>query len=81
MSSAYVNAVLKEAHERLYPCHMDAKELLSKMEKLSDEELEKATPSIIKDHPNPYTFTKLLAEHEVSNSGLPAAIVRPSMSK
>ncbi|XP_058799063.1 putative fatty acyl-CoA reductase CG8306 [Phymastichus coffea] len=79
VSSAFVNAVLKEAHERLYPCHMDAKELLSKMEKLTDEELEKATPSIIKDHPNPYTFTKLLAEHEVANSGLPAAIVRPSM--
>lgn len=81
MSSAYVNSTLNEAHERVYPAPMDVKELLKKVEDLSDEELNAATLSIIKDHPNPYTFTKHLAEHEIVNSKLPATIVRPSMSK
>ncbi|XP_001601168.1 putative fatty acyl-CoA reductase CG8306 [Nasonia vitripennis] len=79
VSSAYVNSTLSEAHERVYPAPMDVKELLRKVEELSDEELNAATPSIIKDHPNPYTFTKQLAEHEIANSKLAAAIVRPSM--
>ena len=81
VSSAYVNSTLKEVQERLYPPPMDVKDLLKKIEELSDEELDNATPSIVKDHPNPYTFTKHLAEHEVANSKLPSVIVRPSMSK
>lgn len=38
---------------------------------------------IIKEHPNSYTFTKNLAEHEVKKANVlfPTAIVRPSMSK
>lgn len=50
------------------------------MEKLDDATLEAETPNILKDHPNSYTFTKHLAEHEVQNGRIPAAIVRPSMS-
>ncbi|KAJ8687689.1 hypothetical protein QAD02_023483 [Eretmocerus hayati] len=79
VSSAYVNSTLKEAHERLYTAPIDVKELLKKVQELSDEQLNDATPSIIKDHPNPYTFTKHLAEHEVANARLPSAIIRPSM--
>lgn len=38
---------------------------------------------LLKDHPNTYTFTKHLAEHEVANvsSKFPCGIVRPSMSE
>lgn len=38
---------------------------------------------LLKDHPNTYTFTKHLAEHEVNKcaSKFPCGIVRPSMSK
>ena len=38
---------------------------------------------VLADHPNTYTFTKALAEHEVAQgfNWFPAAIVRPSMSK
>jgi hypothetical protein len=59
---------------------MDVKELLQKVKQLNDNELNDATADIIKDHPNPYTFTKHLAEHEIANSKLPAVIIRPSMS-
>ena len=71
---------VREVYERLYTPPIEANELIKIHSLLSDEELEKATPSIIKDHANPYTLTKQLAEHEVANSNLPAAIIRPSMS-
>lgn len=51
------------------------------MDKLTDEELEAETPKILGDHPNTYTITKHMAEHEVQKrqSEFPCAIVRPSM--
>jgi fatty acyl-CoA reductase len=63
------------------PC--DAEELISTVKKLSDEELEEKTPELLGDHPNTYTITKHLAEHEIKGvEGLfPCTIVRPSMSK
>jgi len=44
---------------------------------------ELSSPRLLKDHPNTYTFTKHLAEHEVANvaSKFPCGIVRPSMSE
>lgn len=38
---------------------------------------------ILGRHPNCYTFTKALAEHEVAKSikSFPSCIIRPSMSK
>lgn len=81
VSSAYVNSVLRECHEKLYPPPADVEELLKLVKESDDTNLKEETGKIIKDHPNPYTFTKHLAEHEVANSDLPATIVRPSMSK
>ncbi|XP_003704946.1 putative fatty acyl-CoA reductase CG8306 [Megachile rotundata] len=79
ISSAYVNSVLSEVDEHVYPPPFDVNELLRLIEKLDDASLIAETPNIIKDHPNSYTFTKHLAEHEVKNGRVPAAIVRPSM--
>ncbi|XP_076237680.1 putative fatty acyl-CoA reductase CG8306 [Calliopsis andreniformis] len=79
VSSAYVNAVLLEVDEHVYPAPYDVNELLKLVEKLDSATLEAETPNILKDHPNSYTFTKHLAEHEVKNGRVPAAIVRPSM--
>ncbi|XP_063697146.1 putative fatty acyl-CoA reductase CG8306 [Culicoides brevitarsis] len=83
VSSAYVNSYLLETEEILYPAPTDAEKLIELVNKSSDEELEKITPTILKDHPNTYTITKHLAEHEVNkcvaklNAGV--GIVRPSM--
>ncbi|XP_015184071.1 PREDICTED: putative fatty acyl-CoA reductase CG8306 [Polistes dominula] len=79
VSSAYVNSMLSDVDEKIYPAPADVKEVLKMVEELSDKELEEKTPKILGDHPNSYTFSKHLAEHEVANSSLPSAIVRPSM--
>lgn len=61
----------------------DPEKLIELVEKLSDEELEKETPKLLGDHPNTYTITKHMAEHEILKleGRVPCAIVRPSMSK
>lgn len=62
---------------------MDSDELIATVKKLCFEELERKTPQILGDHPNTYTITKHMAEHEIQKveSSIPCAIVRPSMSK
>ncbi|CAD1470270.1 unnamed protein product [Heterotrigona itama] len=79
VSSAYVNSTLNEVEEYVYPAPYDVNELVGLMEKLDLETLKAETPNIIKNHTNAYTFTKHLAEHEIKNGHIPAAIVRPSM--
>ncbi|XP_050316359.1 putative fatty acyl-CoA reductase CG8306 [Anthonomus grandis grandis] len=81
VSSAYVNSYLLEADEILYPLPRDPEELIAMVAKLSPEELEKETPIILGDHPNTYTITKHMAEHEIKKCEalFPCTIVRPSM--
>ncbi|XP_044737819.1 putative fatty acyl-CoA reductase CG8306 [Chrysoperla carnea] len=81
VSSVYVNSYKLEASEQLYPKPADPEEIIRLVNELSEKELDAKTPEILRDHPNTYTFTKHLAEHEVNNSAgqIPCAIVRPSM--
>lgn len=81
ISSAYVNSVLHDVQEKLYPPPANVEEFLKMVERTDESVLKEETKNIIKGHPNPYTFTKHLAEHEVANSNLPVTIIRPSMSK
>lgn len=81
VSSAYVNSYRSEAEEVIYPLATDAEELIATVKKLSKEELQSQTPEILGDHPNTYTITKHMAEHEIQKceSLFPCSIVRPSM--
>ncbi|XP_044017830.1 putative fatty acyl-CoA reductase CG8306 isoform X1 [Aphidius gifuensis] len=79
VSSAYVNSFLLETKEQIYPAPADVVELLKLSNELDTNALEAKSPELLKDHPNSYTFTKHLAEHEVVNGKVPAGIVRPSM--
>ncbi|XP_017148619.1 putative fatty acyl-CoA reductase CG8306 [Drosophila miranda] len=81
VSSAYVNAYLTEVEEKLYPSPDDPEKIIQLAETLNDEALKALEKKLLKDHPNTYTFTKHLAEHEVANaaSSFPCGIVRPSM--
>ncbi|XP_043288458.1 uncharacterized protein [Venturia canescens] len=79
VSSAYVNSFLLDVKEQIYPAPMNVDELLKLVEETDEAALNAATPKIIKDHPNAYTFTKHLAEHEIVKANLRSAIVRPSM--
>lgn len=81
VSSAYVNSTLQNVDEILYPAPADANTIVKLTNELDIATLKTKTPEILKGHPNPYTFTKLLAEHEVANGKLPASIIRPSMSE
>lgn len=83
VSSAYVNSFLVECDEILYKAPTDAENLINLVEKSTDEELEAKLSSLLGEHPNAYTFTKHLAEHEVHKAAgtFPCGIVRPSMSK
>nr|UEV87814.1 fatty acyl reductase 7 [Maruca vitrata] len=82
VSSGYVNSYLREAHERVYPApETDAEKVVSLVATLSDEALDEVESKVLGDHPNTYTYTKHLAEHEVSACAdlFPCTIVRPTM--
>lgn len=83
VSSAYVNSFLLETEEILYPAPDDAEKVIDLAKSLTEEALNEMTPDLLKNHPNTYTFTKHLAEHEVNKCAgkFPCGIVRPSMSK
>lgn len=83
VSSAYVNSYLVECEEILYPAPEDAEKVIELARTLNDEELNAKQASLLGEHPNTYTFTKHLAEHEVDKCAarFPCGIVRPSMSK
>lgn len=83
VSSAYVNAYLVECDEILYPAPANPENIIEMVQSLSEEELLAKQASVLGEHPNTYTFTKHLAEHEVAKcaSQFPCGIVRPSMSK
>lgn len=81
VSSAYVNSYLLETKEIIYPLPMKSEALIETVNTLSPEKLEEKTPEILGDHPNSYTITKHMAEHEIANVQelFPCTIVRPSM--
>lgn len=81
VSSAYVNSYLLETHEKLYDKPEDTEKVISLVDTLNDEALQTVEPKLLKTHPNTYTFTKHLAEHEVASYAekFPCTIVRPSM--
>ncbi|KAH8404100.1 hypothetical protein KR215_009787, partial [Drosophila sulfurigaster] len=81
VSSAYVNSYITEVEEKLYPSPDDPEKIIQLAETLNDDALKELEPKLLKDHPNTYTFTKHLAEHEVAKvaSKFPCGIVRPSM--
>uniref|UniRef100_A0A1B0ARB9 Fatty acyl-CoA reductase n=1 Tax=Glossina palpalis gambiensis TaxID=67801 RepID=A0A1B0ARB9_9MUSC len=81
ISSAYANSYITEVEEKLYPAPDDPEKIIDLTETLNEEALSKLEADILKDHPNTYTFTKHLAEHEVAKvaAKFPCGIVRPSM--
>lgn len=81
VSSAYVSSFITDVQEKLYPAPENAEKVIDLAQSLSDAALEQLTPGLLKDHPNTYTFTKHLAEHEVDKYAkqFPCSIVRPSM--
>jgi fatty acyl-CoA reductase len=70
-----------EIREKVYPIQFDAFTMTDKIVAMTIEEADLATPHLIGNHPNTYTFTKCIAEHILmeEKGDLPYAIVRPSI--
>uniref|UniRef100_A0A1B6D9A9 Fatty acyl-CoA reductase n=1 Tax=Clastoptera arizonana TaxID=38151 RepID=A0A1B6D9A9_9HEMI len=82
VSSAYANSHINRAEEIIYPAVEDPAKVIELANSLSDATIEEITPTLLNGHPNTYTFTKSLAELEVSrshNTVFLTCIVRPSM--
>ena len=82
VSSAYANSdKFGRIEEKLYPMKQDPNLTIKTIFKLSVEEIERMTPTIIGSFPNTYTFSKCLAEHliNINRGNLPVVILRPSI--
>ncbi|GLV36882.1 uncharacterized protein CBL_02283 [Carabus blaptoides fortunei] len=80
VSSAYVNSFLLHAEEQIYPLSEDPEHIIKLVNELNEEQLNDMTPKLLGKHPNTYTFTKQMAEHEIQKceAKFPCTIVRPS---
>ncbi|XP_065909692.1 fatty acyl-CoA reductase 1-like [Dysidea avara] len=80
-STAYCQCDRKHIDEVLYPCDFDPTHLLEAKKWMTDHQLELLSPTLVKDMPNTYTYTKKLAEEYLRKeaSDLPITVVRPSI--
>ncbi|KAG5869973.1 hypothetical protein JTB14_027913 [Gonioctena quinquepunctata] len=81
VSTAYSNCTKKVIEETIYPPSIDYEALICMSESLSEENMDKLEPMLLKKYPNTYTFTKQIAENIVGKCGndLPVGIVRPAI--
>ncbi|XP_072758219.1 putative fatty acyl-CoA reductase CG5065 isoform X2 [Anoplolepis gracilipes] len=81
VSTAYSNADRREIGESVYTTDIKPYTVIDMCENLDDETIGIIEKRLIGNHPNTYTLTKGLAEQIVlsKGSGLPIAIVRPSI--
>lgn len=81
VSTAYCNCDRTDVSEIIYDPPYSPDDIISLINWLPEDMLDKLTPSLIGKRPNTYTFTKALAEHMLLQEAgnLPVAIVRPSI--
>ncbi|XP_043264058.1 fatty acyl-CoA reductase wat-like [Colletes gigas] len=81
VSTAFSHCMLKSIDEIHYKVPIDGDKILTLLDVLDDDKLEKITPVIIDKWPNTYVFSKALGESIVLkySNNLPVCIVRPSI--
>nr|XP_018907044.1 PREDICTED: putative fatty acyl-CoA reductase CG5065 [Bemisia tabaci] len=81
VSTAFANCPNLEIDEKFYSVPNTYEEVLEKVNKCTDEEIEEKLSEFLGPWPNSYTYTKALAEHVVreESKGLPIAIFRPAV--
>jgi len=74
---------MRHIQEKFYSGTMTGENAFKLSECLDEHTLNTLTPTIIKGYPNTYTFTKVLAENVVQQSGqnLPVTIFRPGIGE
>ncbi|CRL03600.1 CLUMA_CG016511, isoform A, partial [Clunio marinus] len=81
LSTAFCCVDQEVLHEQVYDWDVDPKKLISFCEWMDQPAMDTLGDSIIKPHPNTYTFTKRVAEILVRDEypNLPLVIVRPAI--
>ncbi|XP_076257201.1 putative fatty acyl-CoA reductase CG5065 isoform X1 [Rhynchophorus ferrugineus] len=81
ISTAFSNADRKTIEEKVYTPNYNADTIIYLIQNLPEEFIESISEILLGEHPNTYTFTKVLAEQIVLNYSnlVPVAIVRPSI--
>lgn len=81
LSTAFCNSEHEIMQEKVYECPDDPLDLIRCAEWMDDETMANMGDTLIKPHPNTYTYTKRLAEIYVRSRfpDLPICIVRPSI--
>lgn len=83
VSTAFAHCNRKHIEEKFYSCSLTGDKALQLGECLDEQTLSTLTPTIVKDFPNTYAFTKVLAEDIIHTYGgnLPVTIFRPGIGK
>ncbi|XP_012056946.1 PREDICTED: fatty acyl-CoA reductase 1-like [Atta cephalotes] len=81
VSTAFSHCVNNFIEERYYPTPMETDKILTLVDIMDDEKLDKFMPILIDDWPNSYAYTKAIAEDTIRqySIGIPVCIVRPSI--
>ncbi|CAH1110198.1 unnamed protein product [Psylliodes chrysocephalus] len=81
VSTSYCHCDVTELEEKIYKAPQDPRKILDLVRWMDDDLLETLTPTLLKDSPNSYAYTKCLTEQLVSeySDKLPIAITRPSI--
>lgn len=81
VSTAFSNCVNNVIEEKIYPASIDYEKLISMVENLPKDILNRITPTLIGKYPNTYSYTKQIGESiiEREGKGLPVGIFRPSV--
>ncbi|KAG5891613.1 hypothetical protein JTB14_037127 [Gonioctena quinquepunctata] len=81
VSTSYCHCDVTELEEKLYSSPQDPRKMLDLVKWMDHELLEVLTPTLLKNSPNTYSYTKSLTEQLVSEytHKLPIVITRPSI--
>ncbi|KAL1117018.1 hypothetical protein AAG570_004346 [Ranatra chinensis] len=81
MSTAFCHVDHLVMEEKVYPPPADPQDIMDVCRWMDDKTMDMVTPSLLKPHPNSYTYSKRLAEAVVNSfyPQLPAVICRPSI--
>ena len=81
ISTAFSHCIYQFIEEKFYPPPIETDKILTLLDILDDEQIEKLTPALIGKWPNSYAYTKAIAEDAVRqySTGIPVCIVRPSI--
>ena len=81
MSTAYANCDRLRITEEVYPPPVQPERIIEASEWMDESLMNLMTPSMIKDKPNTYIYTKSIAEAMVIKEckDMPCSIVRPSI--